>query len=151
MVDSVSVRFKNARVEKMPLNIRLQWNAGTTCVSECVLNQGKKKHININKFGGLSRDWVGAKICLCVFFLRVIPYGGENTQTKSPPKSRDNPVKCLFMCFFFMCFFAPNLKTLACRGLHVGPSKKILVAGTSLYWMFYIMCQNQGSYFQHSY
>ena len=37
MVDSVSVRFKNARVEKMPLNLRIQWNAGTACVSECVL------------------------------------------------------------------------------------------------------------------
>ena len=37
MVDSVSVRFKNARVEKVPLNIRIQWNAGTACVSECVL------------------------------------------------------------------------------------------------------------------
>ena len=37
MVDSVSVRFKNARVKKIPLNIRLQWNAGTACVSECVL------------------------------------------------------------------------------------------------------------------
>ena len=37
MVDSVSVRFKNAHVERMPLNIRMQWNAGTACVSECVL------------------------------------------------------------------------------------------------------------------
>ena len=37
MGDSVSVRFKKARVEKMPLNIRVQWNAGTACVSECVL------------------------------------------------------------------------------------------------------------------
>ena len=37
MVDSVSVRFKNARLEKVPLNIRIQWNAGTACVSECVL------------------------------------------------------------------------------------------------------------------
>ena len=36
MVDRVSVRFKNARVEKKPLNIRIQWNAGTACVSECV-------------------------------------------------------------------------------------------------------------------
>ena len=36
MVDSVSARFKNARVEKMPLNICIQWNAGTACVSECV-------------------------------------------------------------------------------------------------------------------
>ena len=37
MVDSVSVRFKNARVEKVPLNICIEWNAGTACVSECVL------------------------------------------------------------------------------------------------------------------
>ena len=38
LVDSVSVRFKNASVsKKMPLNIRMQWNAGTACVSECVL------------------------------------------------------------------------------------------------------------------
>ena len=29
--------FKNARVEKMLLNIRIHWNAGTACVSECVL------------------------------------------------------------------------------------------------------------------
>ena len=28
------VHFNNARVEKMPLNIRIQWNAGTACVSE---------------------------------------------------------------------------------------------------------------------
>ena len=37
MIDSASVRFKNARVEKMPLNIHIQWNAGTARVSECVL------------------------------------------------------------------------------------------------------------------
>ena len=37
LVDSVSVRFQIARVEKMPLNIRIQWNAGNACVSECVL------------------------------------------------------------------------------------------------------------------
>ena len=37
MVDSVSVRFKNAHVEKMHLNIRIQWNAGTAWVSECML------------------------------------------------------------------------------------------------------------------
>ena len=33
----MSVRVKNARVEKMPLSIRTQWNIGTACVSECVL------------------------------------------------------------------------------------------------------------------
>ena len=37
MVDNVSVRYENTRVEKMFLNIRMQWNAGTACVSECVL------------------------------------------------------------------------------------------------------------------
>ena len=38
MVDSVSVRLKNASVSKkcfFKLNIRRQWNAGTACVSEC--------------------------------------------------------------------------------------------------------------------
>ena len=29
--------FKKARVETMPLDIRIQWNAGTVCMSECVL------------------------------------------------------------------------------------------------------------------
>ena len=57
MVDSVSVRFKNARVEKMLLNIRIQWNAGTACVSECVLKTlacrglrvGPSKRIRLRK------------------------------------------------------------------------------------------------------
>ena len=58
MVDSASVRFKNARVEKMPLNIRIQRNAGIACVSKCVLKTLlrvgvcvaallRKAHINI--------------------------------------------------------------------------------------------------------
>ena len=33
MVGSVSVRFKNARVETMSLNIRIQWSAGNGQVS----------------------------------------------------------------------------------------------------------------------
>ena len=33
----VGVFEKRACVEKMPLNIRVQWNAGTACVSQCVL------------------------------------------------------------------------------------------------------------------
>ena len=37
MADSVSVRFKHARVETMLLNICIQWNSGTACVSEYVL------------------------------------------------------------------------------------------------------------------
>ena len=48
---------------------------GGASVEAC--NQGKKKHININKFAGLSRDWVGAKNLFSCFFFRVSPYGGE--------------------------------------------------------------------------
>ena len=33
-----------------------------------LLFSGKEKHININKFAGLSRDWVGAKILFICFF-----------------------------------------------------------------------------------
>ena len=46
--------------------------------------QGKKKHININKFAGLSRVWVGGKN-LFMFFFRVIPHGGEKTHKQNPP------------------------------------------------------------------
>ena len=68
----------------------------------------RKKHININKFAGLSRDWVGAKNLFMCFF-RVIPFGGEKTHKQnSPQKSWDNPVKILFTCFFlYVFFFAP--------------------------------------------
>ena len=34
LIESLSVRLKNARVEKMPLNICIRWNAGTACLSE---------------------------------------------------------------------------------------------------------------------
>ena len=37
LIDSVSVHLKSAHVEKMPLNFHTQKNAGTACVSECVL------------------------------------------------------------------------------------------------------------------
>ena len=45
--------------------------------------QGKKKHTNINKFAGLSRDWVGAKILFRCFF-GVIPYKGEKINKVTP-------------------------------------------------------------------
>ena len=80
MVDSVSVRFKNARVEKMPLNIRIQWNAGTACVSECVLKTLACRALRVGpskfmtKFRGVSllssassqgRAWEHAPGTLC--------------------------------------------------------------------------------------
>ena len=50
-------------------------------------SSGKKKHININKFAGLSRDWVGAKLlnCLCVFFSGHSLWG-RKTHKQSPPQ-----------------------------------------------------------------
>ena len=71
--------------------------------------QGKKKHININKFAGLSRDWVGAKKLFMCFFGSFL-MGEKKHINKIPPKSRDNPVKILFMCFFlYVCFSFPNV------------------------------------------
>ena len=89
----------------LPRNIlSFQWQ-----ILEKTIIQGKKKHININKFAGLSRDWVGAKNLFMCFF-RVIPYGGEKTHKQSPPpKSRDNPVKILFTCFFLCVFFRSQI------------------------------------------
>ena len=62
----------------------------------------RKKHVNINKGGGLSWDWVGGKTCLCVF--GVIPYGQANTSAKFCRKSQDIPSKHVFMCFILRCF-----------------------------------------------
>ena len=69
------------------------WEAGllrgTKIVNQTFVNKlafpNKEKHININKFAGLSRDWVGAKILFMCFF-RVIPYGGEKRINKVPPE-----------------------------------------------------------------
>ena len=42
--------------------------------------RGKKKHININKFAGLSRDWVGAKnVFMCFFLFGSFLMGEKNT------------------------------------------------------------------------
>ena len=46
---------------------------------QCWENQGKKKHININKFAGLSRDWVGANKFVYVFFSGHSLWGRKNT------------------------------------------------------------------------
>ena len=45
-----------------------------TVVAVSAVVQEKKKHININKFAGFSRDWVGAKhlfMCFLGSFLMV--------------------------------------------------------------------------------
>ena len=48
------------------------------------LLQGKKKHTNIHKFAGLSRDWVVAKSLFMCFF-RVGPYGGDKHNPHQNP------------------------------------------------------------------
>ena len=57
------------------------------------LNQGKKKHININKFAGLPQDWVGAKNLFMCFFGSFL-MGEKKHINKIPPKipgqSREN-------------------------------------------------------------
>ena len=73
---------------------------------------GKEKHININNVRDCpGTGWV-AKFCLCVFLGGHSLWGRKNTWTKSPPKSRDNPAKCLFVCLCVcvflvrVCFFS---------------------------------------------
>ena len=64
----------------------------------------EKKHININinKFAGLSRDWVGAKI-LFMCFVRVVPYGGEKNINKVPPRIPGQPRESFVYVFLSLC------------------------------------------------
>ena len=66
---------------------------------------GKLKHININKFGGLSRDWVrGKNMFMCFLGGGVILMGEKKHINKISRKSQNNPVECLFVCLFVcMC------------------------------------------------
>ena len=78
----------------------------TICGNFLWESQGKKKHININKFAGLSRDWVGAKILFMCFF-RVIPYGGEKTHKQNSPQNPGTiPWKFCLRVFSLCVFFA---------------------------------------------
>ena len=71
--------------------------------------QGKKKHININKFAGLSRDWVGAENLFMFFFSFGSFLMGEKKHINKitpqiPGQSRENFV----YVFCSLCvFFAP--------------------------------------------
>ena len=69
----------------------------------------KEKHININKFAGLSGDWVGVKnlfMCFCGF----IPYG-EKTKHKTNPGTIRRRL-CLRV-FFLCCFLLPSALSVA--------------------------------------
>ena len=75
MVDGLSVRFKNARVEKMPLNIRIQWNAGTGCVSECALKTLACRGLRVGP----------SKVLFSGLPLRIrLPLTGVNFPVKNP-------------------------------------------------------------------
>ena len=71
------------------------------------VNSGKEKTHKHKQICGIVPGLGGCQKFVYVFFW-VVPYGGEKHIKKSPPKSWDNPVKILFTCFFFMCFFAPD-------------------------------------------
>ena len=49
---------KRQRVKKMSLNIRIQWNAGTACVSECVLKTLACRGLRV----GPSKMTIGDKL-----------------------------------------------------------------------------------------
>ena len=71
----------------------------------------REKHISINKFGGLSRDWVGDKnLLMCVFWSFLV---GEKHMNKSIPwKSWYNPNEnYVYVCVFFSFggLFAPKI------------------------------------------
>ena len=74
------------------------------CLLQLTKLQGKKKHININKFAGLSRDWLGAKNLFMCFFGSFL-MGEKKHINKIPPKipgqSRENYVYVFFSFFFF--------------------------------------------------
>ena len=67
--------------------------------------QGKKKHININKFAGLSRVWVGAKILFMCFFSGSFLIGEKKHINKVPPKIPEKSREIFVYVFFSLCFF----------------------------------------------
>ena len=66
------------------------------------LSQGKEKHTNIQKFGGLSWDWVDGNNMLMLCFGGHSLRGRKNIN-KIPRKSRDNPAIQRIFC---LCFFS---------------------------------------------
>ena len=66
---------------------------------------GKEKHININKFAGLSRTGWVPKFCLCGLF-GSFPMWEKKHISSVPPKSRH-----YFVCVFFsLCVFFRSQK-----------------------------------------
>ena len=122
MVDSVSVRFKNARVEKMPLNIPNRYSEGRGSLQE----------------GRLGVPGVLPDIFRTAIFPRNFPrkWRKRRREPELPdlawklpdvllPDIRDLPSYiCIQRNAGTACVSEGLLKTLACRGLRVGPSKE---------------------------
>ena len=69
------------------------------------LNSGKEKTHKYKKNCRIVPGLGGWQRFLCVFFGSFL-VGRKEHINKIHPKSRNNPRKILFMCFFFMCFFS---------------------------------------------
>ena len=90
------------------------WCAGATVTIPILKKlenvQGEKKHTHTHTQTQTNlRDCPGTglaqKMCLCVFLGRSL-WGRKTHKQKFPQKSRDNPVKILFACFFLYVFFS---------------------------------------------
>ena len=86
----------------------LQWHCAVWLYICEAFISGKGKTHKHKQICGIVPGLGGVpKFCLCVFFSAHSLWGRKtHKQSPPPPKSRDNPVKILFTCFFFMCFFA---------------------------------------------
>ena len=78
---------------------------------QCGLNR-EIKYMNINKFGGLSRDWVGGKnslVSVLVCFCRGHSWWEKHTNKnqENPRIVPGHPVKFLLLCFSLRWFFSP--------------------------------------------
>ena len=103
----------------------LKYTRPVGCLTAMLLlsGSGKEKHINITKFGGLSRDWLGGKTFSCIFW--VVPYGGEKARKQNPKNILQK--KLFMMCFYLRCFF-PLPSGLA-RSTHTEKSQLDLCPG----------------------
>ena len=72
---------------------------------------GKEKHININKFAGLSRDWVGCQNFVYVFLSGHSLWDRNNTHKQTPPFKIPGQSREFFVYVFFsLCVFSVKVR-----------------------------------------
>ena len=84
---------------------------GTTavpCVNYCVSSSGKREHINMNKFAGLSRDCVGAKILFMCFFRGSFLWREKHINKVSPQMPGQSREMFVYVFLSLCAFFAPT-------------------------------------------